>query len=52
MFFGMKEECKVSCVKIIVWLIVVKEGINTLDFYIFHYGAEYGAECSDQSGTK
>ena len=42
-----------SCVKIIAWSIVVKEGINTLIFYIFeHDAAEYGAECSAESGAK
>ena len=49
----MKEECNMSCVKIIAWSIVVKEGINTLIFYIFeHDAAEYGAECSAESGAK
>ena len=38
-----------SCVKIIVWLIVVKEGTNILIFYIFELGAEYSAECSAES---
>ena len=33
--FEMKEKCKVSCVKIIAWLIVFKEGTSTLSFYIF-----------------
>ena len=42
----MKEGCKVPRVKIIAKLIVVKEGINILIFYIFHYTFEYGAECS------
>ena len=52
-FFEMKEECKVSCVKITAWSIVFKEGTNnTLIFYIFKYGAEYGAECSAEFGTK
>ena len=32
--------------------IVVKEGINILIFYILHNGAEYGAECSAESGAK
>ena len=31
---------------------VVKEGINTLTFYIFECSAEYGAECSAESGAK
>ena len=52
----MKEECilwyKVSCVKMVVWLIVFKEGTNTQGFYIFDYGAECGIECSDESGAK
>ena len=33
-----------SCVKIIVWSIVVKKGTNTLFFYIFKYGVECSAE--------
>ena len=37
----MKEECKVSCVIIVTWLIVVKEGTNALSFQIFDYGAEH-----------
>ena len=44
----MKKECNVSCVKIIAWLKVVKEGTNTLIFYIFVDGAEFSAE----SGAK
>ena len=28
LFFNVKEECKVYCVKIIAWLIVVEEGTN------------------------
>ena len=43
----MKEECKVSCVKIVVWSIVAQKGTNILVFYIF----EYGAECSAESGA-
>ena len=39
-----------SCVKIAAWSIVVKEGTNTLIFYIFEYGAEYCAEFSAESG--
>ena len=46
-FFKIKEECKVSCVKI-----VTQKGTNILIFYIFEYGAEYGAECSAESGAK
>ena len=48
----MKEGYKVSHVKIIVLLIVAKEGTNTLIFYIFEYGAEHAAECSAESGAK
>ena len=48
-FFEMKEECKIPCVKIIVWSIVVQEGTNILIFYIFEYGAENG---SAESGAK
>ena len=48
----MKVGCKLSCVKLIAWSIVVKEGSNTLTFYIFEYSAEYGAECSAESGAK
>ena len=51
-FFEMKVGCKLSCVKLIAWSIVVKEGSNTLTFYIFEYSAEYGAECSAESGAK
>ena len=50
--FEMKEACKVSCLKVIVWSVVVKEGTDALTFYIFEYGAEYGAECSAESGAK
>ena len=38
-------------VKIIEWLLVVKEGFNTLIFYNFEYDAEYGAECNTEPGT-
>ena len=48
----MKEECKVSCVKIFVWSIVFNEGTNTRRFFFFEFGAEYGAECSAESGSK
>ena len=41
-----------SSVKIIVWSIVFQEGTNILIFYIFEYGAEYGAECCAESGGK
>ena len=30
--------------------VVVKEGTNTLFFYIFEYGAEYGDKYSAESG--
>ena len=56
----MKEECKVSCVQLVAssivaqkgsiayyyLSIVAQKGSNMLFFYIFKYGAEYGAECS------
>ena len=42
----------VSCLKIIVWSIVVQEGTNILIFYIFEYGNEYGVECSAEFGVK
>ena len=48
----MKEECEVSCVKIIACQIIFKEGTNTLNFYVFEYGAYYSAECSAESGAK
>ena len=48
----MKKGCKVSCVKIINWLIVFKEGTDTLSLYIFDYGAECGVQCSTESGAK
>ena len=51
-FFLMKKGCKVSCVKLIAWSVVLKEDTNTVTFHIFEYGAEFGAECSAQSGTK
>ena len=51
-FFQMKEASRLSCVKIIVWSVVVQEGTNTAVSYIFEYGAEYGAECSVESGAK
>ena len=41
-----------SCVKTTAWSIVVKEGTNTLIFYIFEYDAESGAECSAEYGAK
>ena len=47
-FFGMKEECKVSCVKLVVWSIVAQKSTNILIFYVF----ECGRECSAESGAK
>ena len=40
LFLEIKEGCKVSCVKIIAWSIVFKEGTDTLICHIFEYGAE------------
>ena len=51
-YFDMKEKCKVSCVKLVVWSVVAQKGSNMLIFYIFEDGAEYGAECSAESGVK
>ena len=48
----MKKECKVSCVKLVVCSTVAQKGTNTLVFYIFEQGAEYGAECSAETGAK
>ena len=48
----MKEECEVFCVKLILWAMVAQKGTNILIFYIFESGAEYGAECSAESGAK
>ena len=48
LFFEMREECKVSCVKLVVWSIVAQKGTVILIFYIFEYGAEHSAE----SGAK
>ena len=45
----MKEGCKVSCVQIIAWSIIVEKGTNTLIFYILQYDAEYGGEGSAES---
>ena len=44
LIFEIKEECKVSCVKIFLWSAVAQKGTNILFFYIFQYGAEYSAE--------
>ena len=48
----MKKECKVSCVKLVLWSIVAQKGTNILIFYIFESGAESGAECSAEYGAK
>ena len=52
LLFEMKEVCKATCVKIFLWSIVAQKGTNILFFYIFEYGAEYGVECSAESGAK
>ena len=52
LFLGMKEECEVFCVKLILCSIVAQKGANILIFYIFECGTEYGAECSAESGVK
>ena len=51
-FFFETKDCKLSCVRIIVWPIVVKEGTNTLFFCIFEYGAEFCAKSSAEPGAK
>ena len=51
-FLEIKEECKVFCVKLVLWSIVAQIGTNTLIFNIFESGAEYGAECNAESGAK
>ena len=48
-FLEMKEKCKMSLVKLIVWSIVVKlwlvvKSTKILFLYIFEYGVECGAE--------
>ena len=48
----MKEERKLFCVKLILRSIVAQKDTNILIFYIFEYGAEYGGECSAESGAK
>ena len=48
----MKEECKASCVKLVMWSIIAQKGTNILIFYIFEYGAEYDSEWSAESGAK
>ena len=49
LFLEMKEEYNVFCVKLTLWLIVAQKGTI---FHIFESGAEYGAECSAESGAK
>ena len=51
-FLKMKEKCEVFCVKLILWSIVPQKSTNILIFHIFEYGAEYGDECSAESGAK
>ena len=51
-FLEMKEECKVFCVKLVLWSIVAQKGTHIQIFYIFESGAVYGAECSSESGAK
>ena len=51
-FSKIKEVCKMPCVKIFLRSIVPQKGIKILIFYIFEYSAEYGAECSAESGAK
>ena len=41
--FEMKERYTISSVKVIMWSVVVNKVTNTLIFYIFEHGAEYGA---------
>ena len=48
MFLEMKEECKVFCIKLVLWSILSHKGTNILVFYIFESVVEYGAE----SGAK
>ena len=48
----MKEGSKVFCIKLVLWSIVAQKGNNILIFYDFEYRAEYGAECSAESGAK
>ena len=40
------------CVKLVLWSVFAQIGTNILIFYIFEFGAEYGAECSVESGAK
>ena len=51
-FFRNEGECKVFRVKLILWSTVAQKSTNILIFYIFVYGAEYGAECSAESCAK
>ena len=51
-FLEIKEECKVFCIKLILWSIVAQIGTNILIFYIFVSGAESSTECSAESGAK
>ena len=46
------KECKMFCAKLNAWPIVAQESANILIFFTFKYGAEYGAECSAESGAK
>ena len=48
----MKKECKVFCVKLVLWSIVAQKGTSIIILYIFEYGTEYGAECSAESGAE
>ena len=48
----MEKECKVFCVKLVLWSIVAQKGTSIIILYIFEYGAEYGAECSAESGAE
>ena len=45
-FLEMKEECKMSLVKLTVWSIVAQKSTKILFFYIFDYGVECGSESS------
>ena len=40
------------CVKLILRSIIFQKGTSILIFYIFEHGAEYGTECSAESGVK
>ena len=43
-FLEMKEKCKMSLVKLIVWSIVAQKSTTILFLYIFEYGVVCGAE--------